>query len=158
MPNLRELKPSRRKPVEGDLFAMKLADGRYLFGRVVNTNAQALPPLGGAILIYIYRPTFTSMSEPDRSLLTPRELLVPPLMTNRLPWSKGFFQTVANWPLEAEDVLPQHSFLSTLGRYYDENGNELAGPSEPVGDHGLHSYRTIDDQISDALMLSRASD
>ena len=95
---------------------------------------------------------------PERSALSAGELLVSPMMTNRLPWSKGYFETVAHWPIEPGDVLEQHCFQRWDGRYLDEWGNDLSGPVEPVGDYGLHSFRTIDDEISDALGFERAPD
>ncbi len=99
---------------------------------------------------------FDSKEPPSRSELSPDRLLVSPMMTSRLPWSKGYFETVAHWPLKPDDVLPQHCFLSAArGRYFDEKGNELPGPIEPVGDYGLHSYRTIDDAMSGALGFDR---
>lgn len=156
--NLRVLKPSRKRPVAGDLFAMQLPDERYLFGRVVSTEAMAGPSMGGAIMIYVYRPLFPSKDVPERAELSVEQLLVPPMMTNRLPWSRGYFETVARWPLEPGDVLGQHCFRSWVGRYFDEAGNELPRAVEPVGDYGLHSYRTIDDEISDALGFEQAPD
>lgn len=156
--NLRVLKPSRKRPASGDLFAMQLPDERFLFGRVIATDAE-IGPMKDVILVYIYRPRFDSKDVPPRSELSPERLLVSPMMTNRLPWSKGYFETVDHWPLQPGDVLPQHCFLSAArGRYFDEKGNELPGPVEPVGDWGLHSYRTIDDEISDALAFERAPD
>lgn len=109
----------------------------------------------GANLIYVYRHRASS-KEPDHAALDPQDLLLPPLFINRLPWSKGYLETVAHWPLEPSDLRSQHCFLSaSRGRYFDEKGNELSGPIEPVGDWGLHSYRTIDDAISDALGIAR---
>lgn len=151
--NLRKLQPSRKKPTPGDVFAMHPADGLYLFGRVV--DIEAAPGFGPptAVLIYVYRVRSERMELPERSELRPDRLLVSPMMTNRLPWSRGYFQTVAHLPLDAEDVINRHCFLSAVrGRYFDERGNELPGPIEPVGDYGLHSFRTIDDEISDALV------
>ena len=149
--NIRVLKPSRQAPRAGDVFVMQLPDDRFVFGRVVSTEAMAGPSMPGAILIYVYRPP-SDVAEPDRSALTPDRLLVSPMMTNRLPWSRGYFQTVAHWPLEPGDVLPQHCFLdASRGRYFDEAGKELAGAVEPVGDYGLQSFRTIDDEVSGAL-------
>jgi hypothetical protein len=148
--NLRILKPSRRKLRDGDLFAMELPDNRYLFGRVINTEAR-IGPMQGVILIYIYRPHFDSKTPPVSSELSRESLLVSPIMTNRLPWSRGYFETVDHWPLETRDVLSQHCFLRSDGRYYDEDNHRLARPVEPIGDYGLHSFRTIDDQVSDAL-------
>ncbi|QGQ21151.1 hypothetical protein GC089_16365 [Cellulomonas sp. JZ18] len=155
--NLRVLKASRKKPRAGDLFVMQLPDGSHLFGRVISTDAQAGPSMPGAVLIYVYRQRFPGKDVPDRSALSRDHLLVSPMMTNHLPWSKGYFETVAHRPLEPGDVLPQHCFLSAArGRYFDERGNELPGPIEPVGDYGLHSYRTIDDAVSEALGLDLA--
>jgi hypothetical protein len=153
--NLRVLKPSRKKPMAGDLFVMQLPDERYLFGRIISTDAM-IGPMKDVILIYVYRPRFDSKELPERTQLSADRLLVSPMMTNRLPWSKGYFETVAHWPLQPGDVLPQHCFLSSdVGRYFDEKGDELPGPIEPVGDWGLHSYRTIDDEVSDALGIAR---
>lgn len=157
--NLRVLKPSKKKPMPGDVFALQLAGEQFLFGRVISTDAQwtLAESAGPAVLIYIFRDRSDDKAVPDRSLLRPERLLVPPIMTNRLPWSRGYFETVANMPLAPGDVLAQHCFLSaSRGRYFDEHGTELAGPIEPVGDHGLHSFRTIDDQVSAALGVPRA--
>jgi hypothetical protein len=77
-------------------------------------------------------------------------------MTNTLPWSKGYFQTLENRPLGASDVLRSHCFRSSGGKYYDESCVELPGPKEPCGDWGLHSFRTIDDAVSDALGIPQS--
>ena len=158
--NLRVLKPSRKKLHAGDVFTMQLPDEDFLFGRVVSTEAKwALAASANAILIYVYRHRSRVAEVPVGSAMRPSELLVPPIMINRLPWSRGYFQTLSRVPLESEDVLPQHCFHSaSRGRYYDEHGNELWGPTQPVGDHGLHSFRTVDDLISDALGIPRVSE
>lgn len=156
--NLRALRPSRKKPVAGDVFVMQLLNPneKYQFGRVISTEAE-IGPMKDVILIYIYRLQSDSKNLPERSDLSPERLLVSPIMTNRLPWSKGYFETVAHWPIEPADLLPQHCFLSAArGVYFDEYGNKLSGAIEPVGDWGLHSYRTIDDEISDAVGTDRA--
>lgn len=155
--NLRVIKPSRRRLREGDVFVMLLPDGLYLFGRVILIDLpRDRAPMPGANLIYVYRHRATT-KEPDRTALDLANLLLPPIYINRLPWSKGYFETVAHWPLDRRDVLSRHCFFSAArGCYFDEKGNELPGPIEPVGDWGLHSYRTIDDEISDALGFERA--
>jgi hypothetical protein len=78
------------------------------------------------------------------------------MMTNTLPWSKGYFETVAHLPLSAEDVLPRHCFRSSSGKYFDEICNELPREEQPCGDWGLHSFRTIDDDVSDALGIPQS--
>jgi hypothetical protein len=132
---------------------MRPLDGPYLFGRVISTNANPLG-VGGANLIYVY----SARSEDKHSIpaLLPTQLLIPPLMTNRLPWLRGYFELVENRPLTAADRLPQHCFQDSRGRYRDELGRPVAGAVDPVGEFGLHSYRTIDDAVSQALGIPLA--
>jgi len=157
--NLEVLRPSRKAPSAGDTFAYKLPDSLFRFGRVVRNDATwtLAEGAGPAVLIYLYRVVTSELVMPNREELRPGRLLVPPMMTNRLPWSRGYFVTLANLPLDESDVLPQHCFLSHFrGTYFDADGQALPGPSEPVGDFALHSFRTIDDAISDALHIPRA--
>ena len=154
--NLKVLKPSRKRLKEGDIFVLQ-PDDQYLFGRVIKTDA-----IGGGfancVLIYIFRVRRASKELPPRSDLSPDKLLVPPITTSRLLWSRGYFETIAQLPLEPDDVLKQHCFRSTQGKYYDESGNELAGPVEPVGKWGLMTFRGVENEISDALGIPRALD
>ncbi|MEZ5170672.1 MAG: immunity 26/phosphotriesterase HocA family protein [Acidimicrobiia bacterium] len=90
--NLQVLSPSRKKPKVGDVFALQLADGRYLFGRIISTDAMAGPSMGGAILIYVYRERSDQKALPKRAELRPDRLLVSPIMTNQRPWTKGCFR------------------------------------------------------------------
>lgn len=155
--NLQVLKPSRAKVKPGDLFVMKMAIDSYLVGRVISVEAIWTFAVGAdpAILIYIYRDRAESKENIPK--VRRDRLLVSPILTNRLPWSRGYFETVGNWPLGPEDVLPRHCFKDVLrGRYFDDRGRELPGPIEPVGVFALDSYQTIDDQVSDALGIPQA--
>lgn len=155
--NIQVIKPSRKKPQQGDIFAMRLPDGSHLYGRVVEADIQDLrrAPMPGAYLIYIYRERATSM-RPDLDALTVDHLLLPPVFINKMPWTKGYFATVESRPLESGDRLAQHCFWSAgRGIYVDENRNPLPREVHPCGDWGLSSYRWLDDQISDALGIPR---
>lgn len=147
--NLQVLKKSRRVPEQGDIFVMRPPDGVFLYGRVISTTAKAGWGFDNSNLIYVYRRRAVER-EPVPPLLR-NELLVPPMMTNQLPWSRGYFEFLMNRPLGTMDRLPQHCFKRSTGGYYDDEGNELAGLVEPCGQYGLHSFRTIDDEISRAL-------
>ena len=147
--NLAVLTPSRTQPQAGDVCVLRVPGGSHLFGRVISTEAFAGPSMGGAVLIYIYSIQSEDQELPDRSALSPDRLLVPPMMTNRKPWTLGYFETVAHLRFESGDVLSQHCFRRWDGRYFDESLSELPGAVEPVGDYGVHSFRTIDDAISD---------
>jgi len=147
--NLGVLKRSRKKPEVGDLFVMLPPDGKYLFGRVIRTDA--LGPMK-ALLIYIYANRSESKEVPED--LSPRSLLIPPTCTNALGWTHGRFETIENRPLGPGDVLERHCFYAA-GRYYDEDARPLSKKSEPCGIGGVTSYRMLDDVISDALGIPR---
>ena len=114
----------------------------------------------GANLIYIYE-WQSSTPEPDYTKLLPNKLLISPVWTNNLAWSKGYFQHLDNKPLGDFDLLRQHCFLvapldpSSRATYVDESGREIARRSDPCGQWGLVSYRWIDDHVSDALEIPR---
>ncbi|WP_332602558.1 Imm26 family immunity protein [Arthrobacter sp. S2(2024)] len=149
--NMRILKPTRKKPRLGDVFVLQMPDDKYSFGRVVSTSAM----VGGRIqsqLIYVFEIRSASKDLPARSELRSDHLLVPPMMTNLLPWSRGYLETIAHLPFEPGEVLSQHCFYdSFFQKYVDELGNDLPGPVEPVGELGLQSFRTIDDAVSAGL-------
>lgn len=156
--NMRVLKPSRKKPHFGDLFALQMPDDKYSFGRVISTEA-VIGPMNGCILICVYRSRTATLQPPDSSELGKTYLLVPPMMTNRLPWSRGYFMTIAQSPPGEYEVLDRHCFWSqNRGRHYDEHRNELSTVVRPVGEYALKSFRTIDDAISDVLGFARVAD
>lgn len=150
--NLAVLKKSRRGPEAGDIFVMLPRDQLFLYGRVISTEAK-IGPMENCVLIYIY--TLRSTTKLPVPELSRDHLLVPPIMTNKLPWRRGYFETVDHQTLEEEDRLRQHCFkdLFIEGKYFDESSNELDQCGELVGVWGLGSFRTIDDEVSEALGL-----
>lgn len=155
--NLQRLKASRKKPERGDIFAMRLPDEAYIFGRVI--GAQLRPPhapMPSAYLIYIYD-SRSETATPDFAELRPDRLLIAPTFINQMPWSKGYFQNIAHEAIHSADLLPQHCFWNIARRrYVDENQTPLAGETQPCGVWGLASYLLVDDLISDALGIPRA--
>lgn len=147
--NLEILRRSRRKPRAGDVFAMLPPDGRYLFGRVVRTDAMG--PMD-ALLIYVYAERSDKKEAPET--LSPHALLFPPAFTNTLGWTHGRFETIENRPLQPGEVLERHCWCVD-GRYFDEDWNMVSSRTEPCGVGGLASYRRLDDKISDALGIPR---
>jgi hypothetical protein len=152
--NLKVLKRTRRKPEAGDIFIFQLEQipDRYFFGRVVKTDTT----IGnfteiGVVMIYLYRTT--SSSKEDIPELEPTDLLVPPIGTNNLAWTRGFFEIIKPGINTTDDLLPVHCFQDGRGNYVDEYGNKLSGPVEPVGFYGLSGIGSIDDKISKALGL-----
>lgn len=155
--NMRVLKKSKVPPLVGDIFAyqMTASPDRYFFGRVIRTDAV----IGGfknTILVYFYK-----RSSRDKAFIPDlicTELLIAPIATNALPWLKGYFELVRKSALEDMDILPNHCFRDFRGKFFDSDGLPLTKPVEPIGEYGLHSYRTIDDALSKAMGIALSID
>jgi hypothetical protein len=139
---------------------LQLLDRTYFFGRVVSIDAQwtgSVPP-GSTVLIYVYDLASATAELPNGEDLRPDRLLLLPMFTNRLPWSRGYFENIANVPLTSKDVLPQHCFRSPRGHYFDEHAHELPEVVEPCGRQALHSYDSIGHEVTGALGIARKRD
>lgn len=154
--NMKALAKSRKKIRRGDIFAFQIEGLPFMFGRVIDTEAK-IGPMINCILIYIYNAKSDhkhKIPELDKS-----KLLVPPIITNTLPWRRGYFENIAFREIEDHDVLLVHCFVDSMfHRYYDEKNNRLPIKYEPCGDYGLDSYRTIDDEVSEALGVTLSED
>lgn len=154
--NLKVLRRSNKRPEQGDIFAMGLSDGTFLSGRVVGADLEPpLAPTPSAFLIYVYRDRArTKATVPDD--LGPDRLLLPPLFINRMPWTKGYFETLHHKALNPAALLAQHCFWDAArARFVDERQQPLVHETQPRGDWALCSYRWLDDRISDALGIPR---
>lgn len=151
--NLEVLSRSRKKIRAGDIFVMKMPQAGYIHGRVISTDANVFGD-GGDILIYIYAPV--SPDELPIPTLSREDLLVPPLIANRRPWTMGYFKFLEHRELTEEDVLAQHCFATFEGHYYDERGNRLPERTEPCGSYGLWSFKGVDCEVSKALGITPA--
>ena len=157
--NLQVIKPSRKVLQGGDIFVLHPRSRGYFFGRVVRTDAK-IRYMTPTNLVYLFAIESDSKTPPAR--LSAMQLLIPPLMTNRLPWSRGYFETVAHRGFEPGERLPVHCFrdwaFKRYERYWDDEERELSKRREPCGVYGLHSFLTIDVAVSNALGIPRASD
>ena len=152
--NLEKLKSSRIKTKPGDIFVFRPKGHDYYFGRTISVDAQ-IRAFKDCVLIYLY-----NVHSKDKSIipdLNKTNLLVPPIITNYLPWSRGYFETVGNKTLSKDDILQPNCFYSKIfNAYYDEYGNKLDKAYEPVSIYGLAGYKGIDVEISHALGLKIA--
>ena len=159
-PNMEVLMPSRKRLWPGDVFVVRYPRAEYLFGRVIKVQLpRGQAPMPGCNLIYVYSGT-SRIPDPEGRRLSPHDLLIPPSFINRLPWSRGYFQTIESRPLAESDVLDRHCFYwgkrSGRDEFVDDSGAKVAERFEPCGFWGLHSYASLDDEISDALGIGRA--
>jgi ribosomal protein S18 acetylase RimI-like enzyme len=135
---------ARREPQIGDVFALRRGEQGDLLGRVVSTTA-IVGPTHGCIVVYVYR---DDASRPRRE-----DLLLPPILTTRGAWSRGYFAHLRSEPLLPGDYFERHVFRDAQGRFYDEEARPLDAPSpgEAVGEWRLLEVEAIEAAVAEAL-------
>jgi hypothetical protein len=133
---------ARRVVQIGDVFAVRASRRDGLIGRVVSTSA-IVGPTHGCNLVYIYQ---------AGAGLSRDRLLVPPMMTTRAPWSRGYFDFLRSEPLLPGDFFERHCFSDARGCWYDEESRPLDAAFEPVGKWRLYEQvEPIEEAIAQAL-------
>ncbi len=135
---------ARREPQLGDVFAVRRGEHEELLGRVVSTSA-VVGPTHGCVVVYLYR---DDTPRPRRDAL-----LLPPILTTRGAWSRGYFAHLRSEPLLPGDYFERHVFRDAQGRYYDEEARPIDAPEpgEPVGDWRLFDVEAIEAAVAAAL-------
>ena len=135
---------ARREPQIGDVFAVRRSEHGELLGRVVSTSA-IVGPTHGCIVVYVYA---SDSPRPRRE-----DLLLPPILTTRGAWSRGYFAHLRSEPLLPGDYFERHVFRDAQGRFYDEEARPLAAPEpgEGVGEWRLFVVEAIEAAVAAAL-------
>ena len=149
--NLKQGTPHRGSIRRGQSFKCEVCDVK-LNGAIAGVG-RFLPGMGTVYLLYFFRPDKAAFPVVS-------ELLVRPLITNRLPFSRGYLQIDLDQSPSTR-IAGRHGFRDLIDGYiYDEDGQRV-GANEVdealIGTRALQSFRTIDDILSDALGLRRSA-
>ncbi|WP_326762609.1 immunity 26/phosphotriesterase HocA family protein [Streptomyces phaeochromogenes] len=149
---LKKMKGQRRSHHVGDVFALRLEDSAYRFGRIVKIGESG--PRGrfpGGILAYLYDVP-AEAPEPDPAVLTPDRLLMPPFFTMNWAWDKGYFRTVTHEDLDPTHLLKRHCFYdASIDGYVDENDDVLPRRVEPCGWFALTNFEHFQHEVDEAI-------
>ena len=153
------LTEKRQRGKVGDLFRLSPTPGIFLWGRLVerkNFFGWDFP----LNLIYIY--DAISAERPDRTLLSPGNLILGPSVVNNLGFLRGYWQIMSSEPLLPADVLDSHVFIRFRGRggredydLVDEQGAKLqmkhSERDYALAQSGVGNFNLIDWRIQEIL-------
>ena len=105
------LTTKRRFAKPGDIFRLSPAQDLFLWGRVIQQGEF----FGARSVSLVYIFDMISPTLPPQSALSPKHLIIGPIVVNNLGWVRGYWEIVASRPLDAGDVLDRHLFKSPLG-------------------------------------------
>ena len=158
-----KIKPSRKSPVEGDVFVIQPKKNTYFFGKVIKANVKSKNVFVNSMwLIYIYNNHVNSEVIPKEYDLTSSELLISPEIINKKGWTLGYFYTIGNTPVTTEEKLIDYGFeefsLKRLSndneqpkKYVDIVGNELSCEPMYHSFWGLSSYAVVGELVQKKL-------
>ncbi|MBK1832406.1 hypothetical protein JIN77_16855 [Verrucomicrobiaceae bacterium R5-34] len=158
--NLSVLDPSRDQRLPGDVFVYRMPDGLYRFGRLLarglgsSLESQLWADPVFHLVCFFEGSSLNKNSWPD---LETTNYLIPPCLVNQKLWTLGYFKRIARIPLVRDELSNLCFKVNRLGltKYYLIDGSEVSDPQLPCVDLSLHSFLTIDDSLSDALLIDR---
>src|SRR5438552_740896 len=104
--NLQVIRLSKARAQVGDIFVLKPKGHPFYFGRVICDRTSVAGDDLENPLVYLFKATSESKSLIPH--LNKHQLLVPPVVTNWLPWELGYFEVVSRAALSEADVLRVH--------------------------------------------------
>lgn len=149
--DLIEIKKSRVKPKQGDIFVVQPVINVFYYGKVIKTELESTNSfIKGMSLIYIYNKRSEEIVIPQS--LHSIELLIPPIVVNNQPWIKGYFKMICNEPISKEEMnidfgfwsIPKNQFLSLDGVVLDKEPKYWSY-------YGLGSYGVVGKEIQKAI-------
>ena len=143
----------RRHPRAGDAFVYHPGNANFFWGRLLETPFSISWAKGHLILLYDVATTDT-----DRvpwEAIGSAQLLVPPIVINGTPWSKGYFRSVENRPMRPEESRHPIFFVNHNRECVDSNGKSTVGsqlsPDAMLPTFGLSNVRLVDELLKQRL-------
>lgn len=146
---------SRKYPEEGDIFLVQPLSNVYYYGKVIQTHIKSRDScVKGMNLVFIYDKCSVDQSIPDD--LSHSGFLISPTIINKLPWSRGYFETIGNVPVTELEKNMSYGFWSFLKKMFvDVEGIPLGYKPQYWSDYGLASYAVIGEKIQNALKAKK---
>lgn len=143
----------RRNPRAGDAFVYHPGNANFFWGRLLKTPFSIFGTKGHLILLYDVGTTDSDQVPWDA--MASAELLVPPIVINGTPWSKGYFRSVEGRPLGPEDARHPIFFVNQSRECVDSDGDPIAAsplsPDAMLPTFGLSNVRLVDELLKQRL-------
>ena len=145
------MQKSLKKPCVGDVFVLQPVYGIFYFGKVIQSDLYSDDSfIRGMFLVYIY-----DYSSTKKEIVTDFEnskFLIAPMIINKQPWLKGYFETIGNTPVTDQEKNVDYGFWDVMKKHYvDIKGNVLDNPPKYNSIYGLGSYGILTKEVFKAL-------
>lgn len=154
---LKVIKRSKNKPVDGDVFVLSPRDGVYFFGKVLNSDIQHIREE-----IFLHRKCMVCIFESKCNKITIDEfisdysnLLINPIIVDVSYWTKGYFHTIGNESISDKEKELDYGFYKIgNGKIYREDGRELSQRPQLLGTYGIASITGVASLVQKELIIN----
>lgn len=115
------------KVQDGDIFVIQIIKGKFLYGRVLSTNAKIIDEetkIQAESVILLYKQFTTELKMPSKKLMMDDLLLRPQLAINYL-FSSGFAKIIGNIPLSDQERNIDIGFLNRFRETIIDKDNNI---------------------------------
>lgn len=154
---LNVIKKVKNKPNEGDVFLVSPRKGIYYYGRVLKTDIKHIKNdifIHGKNVVFIFKSKTKTLDISNYSQ-NYEELLTGPEIVDITYWTKGYFYTIANIPIDDYEKELDYGFYSIgKGKFFKEDGYELMHQPLILGTYGIATITGIARNIEKELIIN----
>lgn len=154
---LKVIKRTRNEPSEGDIFVLSPRENIYFYGRVLKSNINHIWKdtfVHGKNVIVVFKAKNTEISM-DRYSPDYDNLLIKPAIVDKSYWSKGFFFTIGNNPVESLERNLDIGFYSIHKKeFLKETGVTINHLPSIFGTYGITTIIGIAYEIEKELIIN----
>lgn len=151
------IKRKRGKPKEGDIFLVSPREDVYFYGRVLKAGINHITNdvfINGKSVVFIFK-CKTRTLDMSNYVQNYEELLIGPEIVDAIYWTKGYFFTIANIPIDDNEEELDYGFYSVgKGNYFKEDGQELMHQPLLLGTYGIATITGIANNIEKELIIN----
>lgn len=154
---LRVIKRKRIRPQEGDVFVLSPREDMYFYGKVLKSNIERIDNnswMEGKNVIAIFNCKTRDISL-DNYKPNYDDLLIRITIVDYNYWTRGYFYTIANIPLnDYEKNLDYGFFDIDFGKFYKETGERLNHKPKIFGMEGITTIIGIAIEIESEFIFN----
>ena len=154
---LRVIKRKRIRPQEGDVFVLSPREDMYFYGKVLKSNIERIDNnswMEGKNVIAIFNCKTRDISL-DNYKPNYDDLLIRITIVDYNYWTRGYFYTIANIPLnDYEKNLDYGFFDIDYGKFYKETGERLNHKPKIFGMEGITTIIGIARKIESEFIFN----
>lgn len=154
---LRVIKRKRIRPQEGDVFVLSPREDMYFYGKVLKSNIERIDNnswMEGKNVIAIFNCKTRDISL-DNYKPNYDDLLIRITIVDYNYWTRGYFYTIANIPLnDYEKNLDYGFFDIDFGKFYKETGERLNHKPKIFGMEGITTIIGIARKIESEFIFN----